>query len=276
LIDDYEIVIVDNDSADGTPARVEALVPHARIVQNTANIGHSRAVNEGIRAACGRYLLVLDADTEVEDDALGTLLQFLEQHEDVGIAAPRTFNTDGSVQKTARAFPRPLNGLFGRQSLLTRWFPRNRFSCRYLQNDDLKTMTPFDVQQVSGACMMFPRALVSEVGSWDEGYFAYWVDTDWCFRVGRHGRRIVCVPAARVIHHEQNRPGKPRSLHRIWHFHYGAYRFYRNNMTLGRLDPRALFALLALGLHALWQIVQNASAPAEVKGADGPDVPVER
>jgi GT2 family glycosyltransferase len=106
--------------------------------------------------------------------------------------------------------------------------------------------------------MLFRRSLFAAAGLWDEGYFAYWVDTDWCFKVQRSGWAIYCVPQASVVHHEQNHSGKKKSARRIWMFHYGAYRFYRNNRTLGTLDPRAIAALFALTVRGLFQLAQSA------------------
>jgi N-acetylglucosaminyl-diphospho-decaprenol L-rhamnosyltransferase len=253
-----EIVVIDNGSQDGTPAHIERLFPHVKVVRNVENAGHTRAVNQGLALATADYVLLLDSDTELAPNAIALLLQYLEQHPEVGIVAPRTYNTDGSVQLSARRFPGAINGLFGRQSLLTRWFPNNRFSRHYLQSDELTTTGPYEVEQVSAACMLFRRTLAQSVGPWDERYFAYWVDTDWCYRVRQHGWKITCIPSASVIHHEQNRAGKKKSAKRIWMFHYGAYRFYRKTRTKGALDPRAVAAMLALTLRGLFQLAQNA------------------
>ena len=254
----HEIVVIDNHSEDGTPAHIARLFPQVKLVCNSENVGHTRAVNQGLAIAAAEYILLLDSDTELAPNAPALLLEYLEQHPEVGIVAPRTYNTDGSIQLSARRFPSAINGLFGRQSLLTRWFPNNRFSRRYLQSDELATTVPYDVEQVSAACMLFRRMLSQTVGPWDERYFAYWVDTDWCYRVRERGWKIACVPRASVVHHEQNRSGKRKSPRRIWMFHYGAYRFYRKTRTKGAFDPRAVAAMVALTVRGLFQLAQNA------------------
>lgn len=258
----HEILVFDNNSQDGTPDHIARLFPSVTVIRNTENLGHTRAVNQGLKLAAGANILLLDSDTEVAPDAARLMLDHLAQHATVGIVAPRTFNTDGTVQQSARRFPSPINGLFGRQSVLSRWFPANPYTRRYLQSDMLSATEPFAVENVSGACMLFRRELAQSVGPWDEAYFAYWVDTDWCFRALQAGWRIVCVPAASVIHHEQNRKGKKKSLRRIWIFHYGAYRFYRKTRTWGMFDPRAIAAMLALSVRALFQIAQDPFLPA--------------
>jgi len=256
-----EVLVIDNASKDGTPANIEQMFPTVRVLRNTDNLGHTKAVNQGLTVANGEYVLLLDSDTELAPDAISHMLEFLERHQEVGLIAPRTYNSDGSIQLSARRFPRPLNGLFGRQSVLTRWFPNNPITRRYLQTDELASNEPYEVEQASGACMLFRRSLFTSIGPWDEGYFAYWVDSDWCFRLRTHGWKVFCVPQASVIHHEQNHRGKKKSLRRIWIFHYGAYRFYRNNMTWGMLDPRALLAAVALGAHGLAQLAHNVILP---------------
>ena len=254
---DHEIMVIDNASQDGTPDHIERLFPNVRIVRNQRNVGHTRAVNQGVRLAQGEYVLLLDSDTELRGNAIQLMLDLLETRPDIGMVTPRTYNSDGSIQATARRFPNALSGLFGRQSVLTRWFPNNPVTRHYLQTDGLTSTSPYEVEQISGACMLFRRSLFDAAGPWDEGYFAYWVDTDWCFKVRRCGWRIYCLPQASVVHHEQNHAGRKKSVRRIWIFHYGAYRFYRNNMTLGTFDPRAIAAFLALSLHGLFQFAQN-------------------
>jgi len=260
-VQDSEVLLLDNASGDGTADSVELMFPGVRVVRNAENRGHTKAVNQGLSLATGEYVLLLDSDTELVPGAISRMLDFLESHHDVALVAPRTYNSDGSVQLSARRFPRPMNGLFGRQSLLTRWFPGNRLSRRYLLSDRLSDNEPYEVEQISSACMLFRRGLFDEVGPWDEGYPGYWVDSDWCFRVRDLGWKICCVPGAEVIHHEQNRRGTKKSLHRIWMFHYGAYRFYRNNMTRGVFDPRAVLAAVALGAHGFAQLAHNVVLP---------------
>ncbi len=256
-VDDVEVIVVDNASVDGTREHVLRAYPDVHLIENDRNLGHSKGVNQGLRAAEGDYVLVLDADAELMPGALHSLTEFLSSHPDVGIVAPQMLNTDGSAQHTSRAFPSAINGLFGRHSALTRLFPNNPWARRYLMTEAAQGDSPYPVEQVSAACMMFPRSLVAEVGLWDEGYFAYWVDTAWCWHVGRQGRSIFCVPAARVIHHENNRPGRPRSLLRIWLFHAGALRFYRTTRRFGWLDPRVWIALVGLSIRAGIQLIES-------------------
>jgi GT2 family glycosyltransferase len=253
----FEIVVVDNASVDGSVEKLRAAYPTVRIAENRENVGHTRAVNQGLRLVKGQRVLLLDADTELKADAISHMSAFLDERPQVYVVAPRLLNPDGTAQHNARNFPSAITGLFGRQSLLTRLFPDNVFSRRYLALDHLDTQTPFKAQHVTAACMLFQKAILDKVGMWDEGYHSYWVDADWCKSILDAGGSIYCVPQAVVIHHEQNSRVKKRSPIRIIKFHAGAYRFYCLHRTRGKWDPRrplaagllAVRTLLLLGLN---------------------------
>jgi GT2 family glycosyltransferase len=260
---DMEIVVIDNASTDGSVANLRRHYPQVTVHENLENLGHTRAVNQGFGRVRGEYVLLLDSDTELGDGMVETLMSFMRGRPDVSAVAPRTYNTDGTIQESARSLPSAASGLFGRQSLLTRLFPKNRFSCEYLARDKSHAKEPFQVEQIGSACMLFRRSLVDEVGPWDEGYFGYWVDTDWYWQLKRHGKKVYCVPQVSVVHHEGNRAGRKKHPSRIWMFHSGAYRFYRKRYTWGVLDPRAIFAGIALTLRAVLLIALNQVRPAD-------------
>lgn len=243
-----EVIVVDNDSCDGTVDLIQATYPRVRVFRNARNEGHCRAINRGMAAAGGEYLMVLDADTIVHAGALPSLVRFMRARA-AAVAAPRMLNADGTLQETARKFPTVANAIFGRQSLATKLFPNNRFAAAYLRRDRADDLDPFEVDWVSAACMVFPRTLVERLGPWDEGFGGYWVDADWCARAHAAGD-VFCVPEARVVHVEQNRPTRRRGARRVVQFHHGVFRFYRKHYTRGLLDPRAIAAATALSLRA--------------------------
>lgn len=267
---DMEVVVVDNASVDGSLAKLERLYPAVRVIRNVENVGHARAVNQGFRAALGELVLVLDVDTEAAPDAIVRLVRFLDERPDVGVAVPRTYNSDGTIQETARNFPDPINALFGRQSVLSRLLPNNRYTRRYLQRDGLNSIEPYQVESVAASCILLRKSLIERLGEWDEGYLGYFVDTDWCYRLKSAGVKIFCIPAAHVVHHENNSRRRKKSPRRIWIFHQGAMRFYRKNRTLGWADPRSALASIALTARAAVLIAANSlktdAAPAPPSG----------
>ncbi|MBL8235973.1 MAG: glycosyltransferase family 2 protein [Bryobacterales bacterium] len=274
-VPDYEVIVVDNASTDGTAQRVREKFPLARIIQNETNTGHCHAMNQGIAASRGKYVLVLDGDTVLVPGAARRMVEFLEARPDVAIVAPRMLNEDGSVQETARSFPTVMNGLWGRQSLLTAWFPNHPMSKKYLRRDALTATEPFEVDWVSAAAMLFRRTLPEQIGYWDETIRGYWVDADWC-KTAHQAGKIFCDPGSKVIHYEQNRKGIKKTTPRILLFHEGAYRFYSKHYTAGAMDPRAWFAGAALGARALLLIVADLflkEAPDQKRPAAEEDTP---
>ena len=252
-----EILVFDNGSVDGTPEKVAERFPEVRLERSPTNLGLPPAVNRGLRLARGEYVMLLDVDTEVAPETPGRLLEFMRAHPGVSLCAPRVHTPEGQIEPSARRLPSVMSGLFGRQSILRRLFPGNPFTRRYLIAERFDSREPFQVEQVSAACMFMRRALLEEVGPWDEGFRCYWVDTDWCATLRDAGKAVYCVPDVHIVHHENNRANKKKSPWRIRHFHIGAYRVYRKHWTFGVLDPRALFAAAALGLRAVVMLALN-------------------
>ncbi len=256
-VPEMEVIVVDNGSTDGTLANLTQMFPHVQVEANSHNLGLPRAVNQGLARAQGVYVMLLDSDTEVRPTTISCLLEFMNEHPDVAAVAPRIFTPEGAIEETARSLPTWKSGLFGRQSLLTRLFPGNRFSAGYLGRQNLDNNLPFPVEQVSAACMFVRRSLFAEIGPWDEAYRCYWVDTDWCFRLNRLGKKIVCHPQAEIVHFEKNRANRRKSPWRIWQFHMGAARLYRVHYTRGVWDPRAWIAHAALTVRAMLLLLRN-------------------
>lgn len=252
-----EVLVFDNGSADGTAEKLQQRFPEVRLERSAVNLGLPPAVNRGLRAARGDCVMLLDVDTEVRPGTIERLLDFMSQHPEVALVAPRIYTPEGHIEPSARNLPSAMSGLFGRQSILTRLFPGNRYSRRYLAPENLGRSDPFVVEQVSAACMFMRRSLLDEVGPWDEAYRCYWVDSDWCAQLKRAGKVLYCVPDVGIVHHENNRAGKKKSPWRIRHFHIGAYRFYRKHYALGVFDPSALFAAVALTLRAGVMLLLN-------------------
>jgi GT2 family glycosyltransferase len=194
-----ETVVVDNDSRDGCRGVLAQKFPQVRVIANNANLGYARAVNQGIRATSGAYVLVMNPDCEVRLGSPGVLVDFLRRNGRTAVAGPRILNPDGSLEYSARAFPDHLTFLFNRYSLLTRLFPNNPFSRRYLLTDwDHASVR--EVDWVSGACLMVRREAIDRVGLMDEAFFMFNEDVDWCRRMRTAGWAVCYVPDAVVIH----------------------------------------------------------------------------
>lgn len=266
---DVEVIAVDNASPDDTVGTIRRVRPDAAVVEMGRNAGFAAAVNEGVRHARGRNVLLLNPDTVVRPNALDAMAALLDTDTAVGVVAPRLLNIDGTDQATARAFPTPAAAIFGRRSVLTRLFPGNRWSRRFLIGLDHDSDERFPVDWVSGAALMSPRALFAELGGFDEGFFMHFEDTDWCHRVKDAKRSVMCEPAAEIVHLEGGcRQGWPAE--QVRHFHYGAYRYWRKHHLTGPrvvLRPLVAAALAAraiavLSTNQLKNSRRRASMPA--------------
>jgi len=196
----HEIVVIDNASRDDTPRALAARAPQVAVLANAENVGYARAVNQGIAATSGEHVLVMNPDCEVKPGAIRALLDYLRAHPRVAIAGPRIENPDGSLEYSARAFPDHLTFLFNRYSLLTRAFPNNRWSRRYLMTD-WDHASAREVDWLSGACLMVRRAAIAAVGGMDEAFFMFNEDVDWCRRMRLAGWSNAYVPRAVIMHH---------------------------------------------------------------------------
>lgn len=263
---DFELVVVDNDSPDGTVATVRRAHPGATVVEMGSNAGFAAANNAALAVARGRHVVLLNPDALVAPGALDRLVATLDEHPEVGVVAPRLLNVDGSDQQTARSFPTPAAALFGRRSPLTRLFPRNRWSARFLTGRDHQGDEPFAVDWVSGACLMARRIELVGLGGLDEGFFMHFEDADLCHRVKDAGWSVLCVPGARVVHREGgSRRGWP--VAQVRHFHRGAFRYWTKHHAPQRWHPARPVAAILLGARAALVIAAHRLRPVTTGGS---------
>jgi GT2 family glycosyltransferase len=261
--EELELFVVDNASSDGSADLVARDFPRARLLRNTENVGYARAVNQGIAATSGRYVLVMNPDCEVRPGAVATLVEHLDRHPGGAVAGPRILNPDGSLEYSARAFPDHFTFLFNRYSLLTRLFPNNRFSRRYLLSD-WDHLSVREVDWLSGAFLVVRRAAIAQVGAMDEAYFMFNEDVDWCRRMKQAGWSNVYVPDAQVVHHVGASRGRvaPRVIverHRgmIHYFH----KHHPTNPVMRTLADALILARAGV------MLVGNAFKPAPDAGS---------
>jgi GT2 family glycosyltransferase len=226
-------------------------------VENNENAGFARANNMGIERARGKYILLLNSDTEIIGNALEILVHFLDDHPDVGVATARLVYPDFTDQGVARAFPTPINSLFGRRSILTKLFPNNRFSKKYLISRLHTSYEPFEVDWVSGACMMVREKVIEDTGPFDERFFMYWEDADICYRIKQRGWKVYCVPEAIVIHQEGKSAQRRTKSGLIIEFNKSVYRYYRKYHIHSSFALMNLVAILGLTMRTLLLLAAN-------------------
>jgi len=224
-----EVIVVDNASGDETIPRVLRFGRAVRLLPNPVNRGFSRAVNQGLRASSGVYVMLLNPDCRVEPEALATLIDFMERTPEAGACGPKILSPDGSVQLSCRAFPSHSTAFFHRHSLFTRLFPHNPHSDRYLKTrwDHAEVA---QVDWVSGAAMLLRRSALRGVGAMDEDYFLYCEDVDLCWRLRERNLATFFVPDAVVWHHV-GRSARQTPLRALYERHRSMYTFYKKHYS---------------------------------------------
>ena len=197
---DFEVIVADNASGDGSADAIATDFPQARLIRLEENIGFARANNLAARQAQGEYVLLLNPDTVILDQAITKALQFIRSHSDVGIVGGRTFYADGTLNYTS-CHGRPTiwsltcMGL-GLASLFRRSRVFNPESLGAWRRD-----TPRVVDAVTGCFLMISRQLWQRLGGFDESFFMYGEETDLCLRARAAGARCMICPDAKLIHH---------------------------------------------------------------------------
>jgi GT2 family glycosyltransferase len=194
----FEVFVADNNSHDGSADMVRAEFPEVTLIRNSQNRGFAAACNQGMRMASARYMLLLNPDTVILDDAISRCVRYADLNPDVGVVGCQVLEDEHRISPTGFSFPSPLN-VFLAQSGLSRIFPRSRpFGRPELGWWDRETERDVDV--VTGMFMLVRREAIEQVGLMDESYFVYTEEADWCFRFSQAGWRRVFTPSARIIH----------------------------------------------------------------------------
>lgn len=243
-----ECIVIDNGSQNGDVGLLRLEFPDLKIITNPTNVGFAKAVNQGISQSRGEYLLFINPDAFIAPGAIRSIVDFLDSRPEVGIVGPRILNPDGSIQGSARAFPRFTTALFGRTSLMSRMFPSNPMTRRQVLCNDPRVDRPSSVDWVSGACMFVRREVFGDVGVFDERFFLFWEDADICWRAHERGWAVVYYPSVSVTHliGGCSRRAPVRSL---LAFHVSAFRLYRAHVTQSNLHPLNLLSAAGLALH---------------------------
>ena len=193
---DYETLVVDNASPDGTALAVRQRWPHVRVIDAGANLGFARVSNVGILQTSGELVLLLNPDTTVTAGALDTLVASLDARPDAAIMGPRLVDASGRVELSFGAMIGPLTEL--RQRLLVTGNDRGAPLVGAYVNR--LTRRAREVDWVSGACLLVRRADAEAAGLLDERYFLYAEDVDFCAAIRARGRRVLFTPEAEIVH----------------------------------------------------------------------------
>ena len=197
-----EVIVVDNDSKDQGLSALKDKYTQINFIRSLENKGFAGGCNLGIRAAHGEWILLLNPDTEVNENAIQCLYNKLVEDWQVGIVGPKIYNSGGSLQMKAHPKKMPvLYDFFCEMFYLDKLFPHSKRMNSYYGADFNYDKEQY-VEQVCGACLMVKREVAERIGLLDEKLFLYFDETDWCRRATKAGCRILYVPSATVLHHQ--------------------------------------------------------------------------
>ena len=246
-----EVIVVDSASGDGTPALVRERFPWVTLIACEQNVGFTRGNNLALARARGRYLLLLNPDTVVHDDALPALVRHLDAHPEVGIAGPRVLNADGSTQSTRRRFPTPLTA-FVESTWLQGYAPR-RILDRYYVTDQPDDGV-CEVDWVQGCALLARRAVYEQIGGLDEGYVMFSEELDWCRRARLVGWRVHYVGTAHITHYGGKSTDQVETRKHV-HFQQSKLRYFRKYHGRAFAFALRLFLLVSYA----WQLLLEAA-----------------
>jgi len=263
-----EIILVDNNSQDGTVEIVANHFPTVKLIINDKNVGFSRANNQALKVSKGRFILWLNPDTVLLPNALDTLVAFMDSRPDVAIVGPKVLNKDRTLQgQCRRGFPTPW-AMFCYFSGLSELFPHHKLFSKYLmtyQNENVA----HEVDAVSGSCLLVRREVMDKIGLLDEDYFMYGEDLDYCYRAKKAGWKVYYTPEAQVIHYGGTASRK-KPFRSIYEFHRAMWIFYRKHLAQDYFFLFNWFILGAIILKGVFSMFVNLFRAEKMPGSKKP------
>jgi O-antigen biosynthesis protein len=197
----FEIIVVDNNSYDGTCDHLKTKYKTIHVISNDTNAGFGKAVNQGAKHADGEYLFVLNPDTIIEEDTISKLIKFISMNKNIGMVGPKILNADGSLQLSCkRSFP-TLKVALPKILGLDKIFPNSKWMGKYNLTflDPSKSHT---VDAISGSCMMISASVFKKIGGFDENFFMFGEDIDICLRIWKANFEIHYFSGTKIVHYK--------------------------------------------------------------------------
>jgi GT2 family glycosyltransferase len=263
-----EVIVVDNESDPAALTAIANRYPQVKAIPQATNLGFAAGVNLAAQHASAPFLLLLNPDTIVEGPLLRVMEEWMHVHPHTVVLGPRVRNADGSTQPSARRFPGLSTVFGGRSTWLTRRLPNNWWSRRNLLGVDSEH--PLDVDWLSGSCLLTRRDTFEEVGGFDEAFFLYWEDADYCRRVAQRGGRCTYLPSISVRHlcGGSAKYALPRAVRA---FHRSAYHlFWKHAGPIKRLAAPGVYVGLMLRAEMRLRLAQRQLAASRAAQSAAP------
>ena len=197
----FEIILIDNNSQDGTSEMIENEYKEIVLIKNDVNRGVAPARNQGIKIAKGKYILILDADMELKENSILQLYDYSEKNSEVGIVGCKLVDSDNQLQYSCKRYPNFLALIFRRLDHYE--FIKDSQILRNHIMKDWDHNSIAEVDYIIGACQFFRKEVVSSAGYYDEKIFYGPEDMDFCIRIWRNNWKVMYYPSTSIFHHEQ-------------------------------------------------------------------------
>ena len=198
--EEFEVIVADNNSGDGSIEMLEEYFPRVNLIKNTENLGFGRANNKIMAVSKGEYILIINPDILIKKGAIEKMIDFLAKNVSAGAVGAKLQNPDGTIQMDGfyRRFP-SLTQVLLYQTIFYRLFLRfPAISARYWEYQDVSEQ--HEVDQIPGACILVKREVYERTGGFDEDYFIWYEDVDWCYRIKKSGLKLYYLPEAEIVH----------------------------------------------------------------------------
>lgn len=272
----FEVIIIDNASSESI-TELEKFFPKYKFLYNEKNIGFAAANNIGIQQAKGKYILLLNPDTIVNEYSFQPMIQYLADHNDVGIVGCKIFNADGDIERSTHSFPSLLKEfvhaneflktLMSYDSWISSFF-KKKLKAKSLESYWDHNSTK-QVDHVTGACMMIKKEAIDEVGLLDEAFFLYNEEVEWSLRFKSAGYKSFFVPDSSIIHlfgySTKQRVQKQTVNNLLVERYRGMFYFFQKHYGSTKLFALRFIVFQGFGLRLLFNYISSFYQPEEKK-----------
>ncbi|MGC8861395.1 MAG: glycosyltransferase family 2 protein [Armatimonadota bacterium] len=242
-----EVIVFDNASSDGSAEAVRERFPDVKLITSEANLGFAAGNNRALAKSSGEFVMFLNPDTIVPPGAIRRMVEFLNEHEEVGFVGPRLVGANGKTQISSFGmFPSPLEAA-AHAIRIWRVAPRSHLASRFSPTPDAGESWVY-TQHLLGACVMARRAALDEIGGMDEGFFLFLEETDLFYRAALSGWKVVYLPEVCVVHYGEQ--SMQDILHRTGGLYIRSYNRFCRKHGMGTASRMIANVFLVLGIFA--------------------------
>ncbi len=250
----FEVFVVDNNSPDNTVEQLQKYkqennLASLNILAEKTNHGFAKGNNIAIKKATGEYILLLNPDTEIIDNSILKMINFAESNKEIGIVGPKLLNSDKTLQRSCRQFPKLSDQIFI-QLKFYNFFADKIKSIREYFMLDFAHDESREVDQVMGAAMLIKKEVFDKIGLLDEKFWAVFEEVDFCYRALQAGYKIYFYPNCQIIHHKEQSFSQMKQVAKQINYNHSLYRYFKKHKPFHQL--LALWFFQPINLLLVW------------------------